>query len=92
MTRSALETGLYEGAAIMRCRCGGEMRPVQVDCFGRWGNGPRVLVTRVPAWRCERCGEESVNTDTAVRLQQLLRSGTDRRIEPPQARYACPNT
>lgn len=70
----------------MRCNCGGEMRPAQVEFFGRWGDGPRVLVTGVPAWRCQQCGEETVDSDTAARLQQILRSGTDRRIEPLHVR------
>ena len=66
----------------MRCNCGGEMHQVQVEFFERWGDGSRVLVTGVPAWRCERCGEETVDSDTAAHLQEILRSGADRRIEP----------
>lgn len=62
----------------MRCRCGGEMHETRVECVDRWGNkGPYVRVTGVPAWVCDRCGEQEFSEDVVVRLQKLVRAGAE---------------
>ncbi len=62
----------------MRCRCGGEMHQASVDCLDRWGkDGPYVRVTGVPALVCERCGEQEFSEEVVIRLQKLVREGTD---------------
>ena len=59
----------------MRCNCGEELRATVVEHLGRWGDGPRVLVTGVPVERCERCGLDYLADDVARRLEELVRAG-----------------
>ncbi len=58
----------------MTCNCGGNMHRTRIEFLGRWGKaGERVLVTDVPAWECERCGMQTLDTEVAARVERLVR-------------------
>ena len=62
----------------------------RVEMLGRWGSdGRRVLVTDVPAWVCERCGEQVLDHETARSVEALVRRGADPRddLEPVTVRH-----
>ena len=67
-----------EGMTAMRCLCGGEMTRRHVERLSRWGQGtPYVLVTDVPAYVCQRCGEVELDHDVAAEVQRLVRAGVN---------------
>ena len=36
------------------------------------GNGSKVIVDAIPVYRCQRCGEESVEITSAAKLEEYL--------------------
>jgi YgiT-type zinc finger domain-containing protein len=66
------------------CNCGGAMYPIRIDHVARWGRGPNVRTTGVPAWECERCHEQVLEPDVAREVQRLVREGARHadRIDP----------
>jgi len=47
-----------------------------VERLSRWGqDAPYVLVTDVPAYVCDRCGEVELDHDVAAEVQRLVRAG-----------------
>lgn len=72
----------------MRCNCGGELRATTLEHLSRWAEGPKVLVTDVPAWRCERCGMVQLDDGAARRLEDLVRAGAGQEIAIVTAPFA----
>ena len=59
---------------MRECRCGGRMEMRRIEMLGHWGpDGQRVLVTDIPAWVCERCGEQVLDNETARAVEVAVR-------------------
>lgn len=57
-----------------RRRCGGRMELRHIEMLSKWGStGQHVLVTDVPVWVCERCGEQVLEHDTARAVEAAVR-------------------
>lgn len=59
---------------MRECRCGGRMELRRIEMLSHWGiSGQRVLVTDVPVWVCERCGEQVLENSTARAVESAVR-------------------
>jgi len=54
----------------------GSLRPYRAP-YARWHNGQFVVAPRVPAWRCDYCGETFYDDDALTRLFLLLGPESD---------------
>lgn len=60
----------------------GSFQPARTT-YARWHDGEFVIVPRVPAWRCDYCGDTFYDDEALTRLILLLGPESDVQTEQP---------
>lgn len=59
---------------MTNCRfCGGKTIPKTVDVQRKW-QGKLVIITNVPAYVCEQCGEQYFEAEVALEMDRIKRA------------------
>lgn len=70
------------------CICWAPLKETRSRHLSHWGDDGRwVLVTDVPVFQCELCGNEYLKDDVADRLEQLVRAGEGEEITIVTVRF-----
>ncbi|MEW6771947.1 MAG: type II toxin-antitoxin system MqsA family antitoxin [Bacillota bacterium] len=71
-------------------RCGGRVVSKKVDVQRNW-RGKLVVITGVPAYVCEQCGEQYFDSDVALEMDRIKKAACipgEKMIQVPVRPYA----
>ncbi|WP_243137499.1 type II toxin-antitoxin system MqsA family antitoxin [Desulfofundulus thermobenzoicus] len=81
-----------EEITMTDCRfCGGKTIPKTVDVQRNW-RGKLVVITNVPAYVCEQCGEQYFDAEVALEMDRIKRAthvSGERLIQVPVRPYGA---